>query len=277
MKSLLIALTACLSLVTAAPARNHRGGDRPPAQLYAVADDGTPLHWYLFTPPGERPAPLVILGHGGGFRAGAPGPGTVAQDLASQGYWVAAIEYRLAPPGLLDGQPPHSDPQSGRPPEQRDDFIAAVNAARKDPRFTAVYLVGGSAGGAHSLSIANMVDKVVALSPAADFNASPENYQFVDDVRNYVNSSDPAMLAAVSPDTYLSQMGRISTPIYVIASQFEGTNGHRGMPPEQYQSAVATLQAMGDNFQSYLIKGSYLHAFDYWPMVRESVFAFLAE
>jgi acetyl esterase/lipase len=101
-------LLALASLLTAAAA--HAQGQAPsPAQTYAVATrsavpyvehDGVKLVGELYLPKGLDKAPLVIAAHGGGWQVGSPatyrhwGP-----YLASNGYAVFAIGYRLSKPG----------------------------------------------------------------------------------------------------------------------------------------------------------------------------------
>ena len=102
--------------------------------------DGLPLDFYpASVPPGSRPAPCVVVIHGGGWDSGdrtqLPG---LNHWLARQGYAVAAISYRLAP--------------TFKWPAQRDDVLAAVAFLKSragelsvDP--TRFVLFGRSAGG----------------------------------------------------------------------------------------------------------------------------------
>lgn len=101
-------LLALASLLTVAAA--HAQGQAPDqAQTYAVATrsavpyvehDGVKLAGELYLPKGLDKAPLVIAAHGGGWQVGSPatyrhwGP-----YLASNGYAVFAIGYRLSKPG----------------------------------------------------------------------------------------------------------------------------------------------------------------------------------
>src|SRR5262249_50207909 len=112
----------------------------PSPELFGTADDGTRLHWYAWT-TGTSPRPAVLVVHVGGFKSGNPGPKKVCTDLASVGYISFAIEYRLAPPGSLQGQV-----SDGRNPQQTADVRMAVAAARGDKRCNGqVKVVGGSA------------------------------------------------------------------------------------------------------------------------------------
>ncbi|MEW2522980.1 alpha/beta hydrolase [Actinacidiphila alni] len=131
--------------------------------------------------PAGRPAPLVVLFHGGAWRAAHDRThvSPLAAHLAAHGYAVASVEYRRGPaPGTADGprdprdrlpqQPsePADDaaapapaeplPPAGRWPETFDDVAAAVDALPAlavtalgaeavDPRRTV--LTGHSAGG----------------------------------------------------------------------------------------------------------------------------------
>ncbi|MFC7343230.1 alpha/beta hydrolase fold domain-containing protein [Saccharopolyspora griseoalba] len=81
-------------------------------QVFARRDSGA-LRLDLFLPEGDRPAPLVVYVHGGGWNAGErtlrPGTpeGATARRLLAEGYAVATVDYRLSgvarhPAQLLD-------------------------------------------------------------------------------------------------------------------------------------------------------------------------------
>lgn len=88
---------------------------------------------------GMRPAPCVIIVHGGGWDGGDREQLPLFNRwLAGKGYAVAAVSYRLAPTFIW--------------PAQRDDLLAAIaflkaNAARLGIDGTQLVLLGRSAGG----------------------------------------------------------------------------------------------------------------------------------
>jgi acetyl esterase/lipase len=107
-------------------------------QTIAYADH-LALDLYRAPSPGAAELPCVIAIHGGGWNSGERDEfGSFYRALASRGYAVAAISYRLAP---------------GHPwPAQRDDVLAAVSFLKAqagklgiDP--TRLVLFGRSAGG----------------------------------------------------------------------------------------------------------------------------------
>jgi hypothetical protein len=127
--------------------------------------DGTTLYRYRFAPDsltyGPGPYPTVVLIPPDEFKdqyedMGVPGERVATTDLQLAGFLVFQIEHRLAPPGLLNTQPPHlGNPASGRPPEQTDDVKREILAALADSQCNQkIYLVGGSAGGCHALWVA---------------------------------------------------------------------------------------------------------------------------
>src|SRR5690349_21253739 len=70
---------------------------------FAVADDfgglgnpPTPLQWNVFLPNDSLEHPAILLINVGCFKGVIRGPGCVAQDLASAGFVVLAIDYRGA-------------------------------------------------------------------------------------------------------------------------------------------------------------------------------------
>ncbi len=107
--------------------------------------DATKLRRLRFTPItatwGPGPYPTVISIHPGEFRDnddhGELHQRYATTDLTNAGFLVFQIEYRLAPPNLLQGQHPH-DPSSegiasGRPPQQTNDVKQEILAALADP------------------------------------------------------------------------------------------------------------------------------------------------
>ncbi|HEY2711309.1 MAG TPA: CocE/NonD family hydrolase [Chthoniobacterales bacterium] len=251
----------------------------PPSEVYATADDGTPLHWYVYTPTGNGPWPAVLVIHGGGFKGGTPisSPESVVcgNDLAAAGYIAFSIEYRLAPNGGLEGQV-----SDGRFPDQTNDVKLAVLAARSDSRCNGqVGSVGGSAGGYHTAFAAgtgtigqDRLDVGVSLSGAydlSDFSPDWNINAFTKFVTNYIggDSSDTAALQGASPayvmDSYVA-------PLFLINTEGDP------MPFSQLGDMTAALDAMGvTNYQALTLSGS-LHSFSYWPEIKDQALAFLA-
>src|SRR5438067_2159314 len=174
--SLLVGIGAVDLNSAAAAAASTASVSTSPMEVFAKADDATPLHWAVTAPttPGRHPVVLVI--HGGGFisaRENSPNTKQAARDLAAAGFMVFAVEYRLAPPGRIDGQT-----SSGRYPDQTNDVHLAVRAARADPRGNGqVGGVGGSAGGYHVAFAAltgtpgdDQLDVGVSMSGALDLS-----------------------------------------------------------------------------------------------------------
>ena len=139
-----------------------------------------------------------------------------------------AIEYRLAPPHLEMNSPAHPFPgqnnihDDGYYPEQTDDVRDAIVHYRNDPRSNGeVVVIGGSAGGSHSLYLAatgtpgyDMPDLAVMLSCGISNLADPNQFALdcVDGeacphegAANYLDIPDPAPLPPVGSDLELAQ------------------------------------------------------------------------
>ena len=247
----------------------------PIIEQFAVADDGTPLTWAAYLASGPGPHPSVLVIHGGGFFSDENGPKQVdcAQDLAEAGMNAFIISYRLAPPGSIPGQ--RSD---GRYPDQTNDVLLAVHAARVDRRGNGkVGAVGGSAGGSHVVYVAaagtkgdDQIDVGVSLSGAYDF-ADEDSWtwqdgSFYDWVTNYVGSRDPAKLADASP---ISFVNKHMPPLLLYASTDEA------MPPQQLSNLIAALNTLrSKNYQVTTFSG-HGHSFAYWSKIRPDAIAFL--
>ena len=230
---------------------------------YAIADDGTPLHWIVAVPAGSGPWPFVLLIHGGGFRTGTPAKpiNVCGDDLTAAGYVAASIEYRLAPPGQLSGQ------QSlGRFPDQTNDVALAVEAALSDSRCNGqVFAIGGSAGGSHAISLASLglVNAAVAMSPATQFD-DPDSL-LDQGFSNKVNNYAPQKLQPASPNSILTSN---ASPIFVIAFSQDS------MPPQQLDDCIGKLQSVGAVYELSFLCGAG-HSFHAWPAIKCHAIDFL--
>ena len=100
-------------------------------------DDAQRLDLYLPSQPPEKPLPLIVHIHGGGWRGGNKFPCPVV-GMALRGYGVASVEYRFSQKALF--------------PAQIQDCQAAIrwlkaNAAGYGLDASRVGVIGASAGG----------------------------------------------------------------------------------------------------------------------------------
>jgi acetyl esterase/lipase len=103
----------------------------PPDATAAYGDHPDQVvDFYRPRPTGDRPAPLVVLLHGGAWRAAYDRAhvSPLAAHLAARGFAVASVEYRRGPaqdpPLPEEGRPA----PAGRWPETFDDVAAAFDA-----------------------------------------------------------------------------------------------------------------------------------------------------
>ncbi len=143
------------------------GGPAPVSAETMAYADGLELDFYRAVRGDARPAPCVIVVHGGGWDGGERGE--IPQFnywLARRGYAVASISYRLAPKFTW--------------PAQRDDILAAIaflkaQAGRLGIDPSRLVLFGRSAGGNLVETTAYTVPDpavrgVIALYAPADLN-----------------------------------------------------------------------------------------------------------
>lgn len=175
---------------------------------------------------GQRHRVAIVI-HGGGYDSGDMQT-AVARDLSQSGFLGVAIEYRLAPPHVEMNSPRHPFPgqndihDEGHYPEQTDDVRDAIIHYRNDPRSNGeVVVIGGSAGGSHSLYLAatgtpgnDMPDLAVLLSCGISNLADPNQYALDcgngetcphEAVANYLNITDPAPNPPTGTDLVLAQ------------------------------------------------------------------------
>ena len=272
-----ITLSLSLLAFALAPSISQGANTPPPVEQFATASDGTPLHWFVYTPEGTGPWPVVLIIHGGHFKGGTPtsSPGSIdcGYDLAAAGYIAFSVEYRLAPDGSIEGQV-----SDGRFPDQTDDVRLAILAARSDPRCNGqVGAVGGSAGGYEVAFAAgrgtpglDRLDVGVSLSGAYDLSDfSSNDSTFINDCTNYVGVGifDTGALQAASPAYGLDAE---TTPLFLINSEFDP------MPFTQLADMTTALDAAGvTNYQTLTLAGSQ-HSFSYWATVKDQALVFLA-
>src|ERR1043166_2549991 len=261
--SVIIAVVTALSLVSTLKAARTGGGCATAViEQYGVGHSifgDTPLMWRAFVPNDGQAHPAIVVIHGAFFNAGNFFNTQTDQDLVCAGFCVFDIEYRLAPPGKVQGQ--GLDP--GRYPEQTDDVATAIRAAR-NPAPTSVAFgrvngkvgaVGGSAGASHAAYCAaaptlgdDQLDAAVLFSGAYDFHdpASLRDTrcaQFGKDVRNYVGcspgpacDSNGGLLDLASPYRRFTSS---SSPVFIISSNLDP------MPATQFTILVYTVAAAG--------------------------------
>jgi len=103
MKIRIILCLLALSLASTAladPAKVKVGRDIP---YVANGDAAQVLDIYVPDPPAEKPSPLVVWIHGGGWHAGSKA-GCYTAYLAREGYVVASVEYRFSTKALFPAQ-----------------------------------------------------------------------------------------------------------------------------------------------------------------------------
>lgn len=273
-----LATAASILLLATAP-QPAQAVAQEPSELFATADDGTPLHWTVYAPEGTGPWPAVLIIHGGNFKGGTPTSSpesvTCGRDLAAAGYIAFSVEYRLAPPGRLEGQV-----SDGHFPDQPNDIRLAVLAARFDSRCNGqVGSVGGSAGGYETAFMAgtgttgvDRLDVGVSLSgvyDCSDFSPDPNLGIFTKNVLNYLDVTifEIDALRAASP-AYLVDSN--TAPLFLVNTEGDP------MPFSQLGDMTDSLDALGlTNYQALTLPGD-LHSFAYWGSVKEHALAFLA-
>ena len=235
--------------------------------------DGTILEWRVF-PPGfhfaatatpsaspvytPTPGPVILVIHGGDWNLGdpfLPDIERVCEILAQQGFWVFDGDYRLAPCKRITNQPGHVVFESGRPPEQTDDVMALMIAAKNSPhcRDGKVGVLGSSVGGflsAYAALYPDPIDEtgrphwvpaddrptcVVTVSSPFDLaDQLPEDAEsdghpkYLQKLQNYIGNCDIEDAREASP---VYQVNRASVsdfrPMFMVQAHDDDVNPHR--------------------------------------------------
>lgn len=134
-------------------------------------DEAQKLDLYLPEKPADKPLPLIVHIHGGGWRAGSKFPCPVA-GLVLKGYAVASVEYRFSQKAVF--------------PAQIQDCQAAIRWLRahaKQYQFDTEHLgaIGGSAGG-HLSALVGTSGGKKAFPPIGGHEDQSDRVQAVCDI-----------------------------------------------------------------------------------------------
>lgn len=159
---------------------------------------------YLYRPPGELPAPCVVMGHGfGGTQEGSLAAN--ARDFAASGFVVLSFDYRGF--GESGGEPR----QVVDIRLQLADWRAAIACARARPEVRAdrVALWGSSLAGGHVVAVAAADPALAAVVSQVPFNGFPRK------VEGRTPRETRALLKVIAADWLAGRQGR--PPVYIKA------------------------------------------------------------
>lgn len=148
-------------------------------------DDAQKLDLYLPEKPADRPLPLIVHIHGGGWMGGNKFPCPVI-GMVGKGYAVASVEYRFS--------------QKAKFPAQIQDCQAAIrwlraNAQQHNIDPDHVGVVGGSAGG-HLSALVGTAGGKKAFAPIGGNEEQSDRVQAVCDIFGPANFSTVMQQAA---------------------------------------------------------------------------------
>lgn len=256
---------------------------RLPGIEYGELPGYRPLELDLYLPPGDGPHPVIVHVHGGGWRRGsrrhpmpALGPGFY-DDLAGQGFAVAAIDYRLS--------------GEARFPAPLEDVCSAVGWVRDHADSYGldagrVFLWGDSAGG-HLALLATLteakvprcqVQGVVAWFPVTDLARLPDDVTDAGGVADRGPGSREALLLG-APASEVPDLARQASPVAHASAAAPPVLLMHGaaddmVPPAQSIRLAETLRAAGATVQLELVPGAthfWDGAADVPAIVRNSV------
>lgn len=205
----------------------------------------------------------VVSIHGGSWRRGdkaEPHWRNVCEWLASDGFVVFSINYRLAPEWSFPAQP--DDVRAAvawlRAPEQ-------VSRFRIDPARVGAF--GGSAGGnlaallgtegSGPLTVGTRVAAVAELSGPVDLTGSPASGPVAADfgtvVANYLGCADAGACDAAEAASPVYAVDRTDPPFFI------GHAANERIPLEQSRTFAATLEAAGVPAELSVVGGA-LHS-----------------
>jgi len=179
--------------------------------VYCTTTDGVDLTMDIYQPrKGERPAPAIIYIHGGGWIGGDKSDGAghlFTGDLLERGYFISAINYRLAPKYKF--------------PAQIEDVKCAVrhlraNASKYNIDPDRIGVIGGSAGG-HLASLLGLSNE----NAGWDIGQYPEYSSRVQAVVDMFGPSDLTKMSSIKGRRLISQVFGVTVlddPLLKMAS-----------------------------------------------------------
>ena len=248
-------------------------------QVYSTPS-GVPLQFDLLAPESDRPLPLVICIHGGGWISGDKSDmDDIVSLFASNGYAAAAIDYRLAP--LYPFPAPVIDCLN---------FVRYVRenapSLNIDPKRIASF--GNSAGG-HLASMLGVLDSlpgeadnpnsgrvnaVVDLCGISDVNDprvqhNPIAWSFLEHLMEVPYEGNEEKFRLASP---VSHVDRHSAPFLIIHGEDDDV-----VPIDQSERMAAALRGHEVPVE-FIRMPSEGHAFSYqaWPFLAQKALEFLA-
>ncbi|HEV2755574.1 MAG TPA: alpha/beta hydrolase [Actinomycetota bacterium] len=261
---------AIVLAIAAAGISGTSGGSTPPARAAADQDEGLPpvqtgpivisdvpyaqhdgemLSLDVYRMEDPRPAPGLVLVHGGSWRRRSKEVwSTLASLYAREGYVVFAIDYRLAPPG---GDTRFPDP--ARDVETAVDWVRR-NAETYGVDAGRVAVAGSSAGGQLALMAATSEtlrpDAVVLFSAPIDLERLHREGILTGPIENYLGCSPE-----LCPDTYRRTSGRravdaATPPMLVAFSRYEL------IPRDQPRRLVKRLETFGLTYETVELGGT---------------------
>ena len=193
MKSLPLLLALAATAVFAEPAKPYQlpAGIKMEKDIAYVdgGDDAQKLDVYLPETSADKPLPLIVHIHGGGWRAGNKFPCPVT-PLVLKGYAVASVEYRFSQKAVF--------------PAQIQDCQAAIRWLRAHANkyhfdVDRLGAVGGSAGG-HLSALVGTSGGKKAFPPVGGHLDQSDRVQAVIDIYGPANFSTVVKQAAEDPN-----------------------------------------------------------------------------
>jgi acetyl esterase len=240
----LIALTGCAPSGGSSP--TVVSADKPDNLQTAVYReiDGSSLKADVCLPKagGDKPAPAVILLHGGGFEEGSrANMRSLCGQFAARGFVGVAIDYRLLPE--------NSYPKPIEDAEAAVAWLSSPDVSSKygvDP--TRIGMLGSSAGAIITATLAARADSglaaAVALSPVADMTVSglklgDPSKEAMAAILAYLGCDDIATCDDAKEASPLFDVSAASVPTFLVVGSDEL------VPREQVETLHTALESAG--------------------------------